>query len=116
METTPRAGAVILRQPTRSRLGFGLLGLAVVLVIVMPVTFVTILLGALATAVLAFDRRYGPLPAALLVMLALPYDRAADVFLPEIGGIPLRVQDGVIATGVILALPRIRSVGARHGR
>ena len=101
------------RHPRRTWLGFGLLFVTAALLIVLPVTIPTILVGALATGVLAFDRRFGPLPAALLVMLALPYDRAADLYLPEVAGVPFRVQDGVVATGIVLAMLRISGLRAR---
>ena len=67
-----------------------------------------LVLAAAATLLLSRDPRLGPLPAAMLVVLALPYDRAANNDLLRIAGLPLRPQDVAIGLGVVLALPYLR--------
>ena len=67
-----------------------------------------LVLAAAATLLLSRDPRLGPLPAAMLVVLALPYDRAANNDLLRIAGLPLRPQDMAIGLGVVLALPYLR--------
>ena len=67
-----------------------------------------VVLAAAATIIFARDPRLGPLPAAMLVVLALPYDRAANNDLLRIAGYPLRPQDVAIGLGILLALPLLR--------
>ena len=67
-----------------------------------------LVLAAAATIIFARDPRLGPLPAAMLVVLALPYDRAANNDLLRIAGYPLRPQDVAIGLGIVLALPLLR--------
>ncbi len=67
-----------------------------------------IALAGLATVLLARDRRFGPMAAALVVVLALPYDRAANSDLLRLAGVPLRPQDAAIAIGIVLTLPSVR--------
>jgi O-Antigen ligase len=106
---------------TRARLttivvivGWVCLALACVATVLFPVTLGTVALSFVATAALSVDRRFGPLPAALLVMLVTPYDRAANMFLPQIAGIPVRPQDAAILAGLILSVQRLRrdSIGS----
>jgi O-antigen ligase len=63
-------------------------------------------LAGAATVLLALDRRLGPLAAALMVLLAVPWGRGAEVGLPEIGGAPIRPHDVVAILGSLLILPR----------
>jgi hypothetical protein len=79
-------------------------------VIVAPPSVLTILLALGAWIALSRDRSLGPLPAALMVMLALPYDRAADVGVLRVAGVPIRPQDVVLAAALVVSLPRIRTV------
>ena len=65
--------------------GWVCLALACAATVLFPVTLGTVALSVVATAALSADRRFGPLPAALLVMLVTPYDRAANMFLPQSG-------------------------------
>lgn len=74
-------------------------------VMALPNNFITVQLAALATLLLAFDRRLGPLPAAMLVMLAVPVGRGAEVGLPRFGDYPYRPQDVAAIVGVALSLP-----------
>jgi hypothetical protein len=106
---------------TRARLstmvvmvGWVCLALACAATVLFPASLGTVALSLAATAALSLDRRFGPLPAALLVMLATPYDRAANVFIPRIADIPVRPQDAALLAGLLLSLPRIRprSIGS----
>ena len=94
--------------------GWLFLALACVATVLLPVTLGTVALSLVATVALSADRRFGPLPAALLVMLVTPYDRAANMFLPQIGDIPVRPQDAAILAGIVLSVPRLRrdSIGS----
>jgi len=101
--------------PTRARLttmvvivGWMCLALACASTVLFPASLGTVALSFAATAALSADRRFGPLPAALLVMLVTPYDRAANIFLPQVAGIPVRPQDAALLAGLILSVPRIR--------
>jgi hypothetical protein len=106
---------------TRARLstlvaivGWVCLALACAATVLFPASLGTVALSLAATAALSVDRRFGPLPAALLVMLAIPYDRAANMFLPRIADIPIRPQDAALLAGLVLSLLRIRprSIGS----
>jgi O-antigen ligase len=61
--------------------------------------------AAVATVGLALDRRLGPLPAALLVVLSIPWARGADTLTWELAGLPIRPHDAVIGIGLLGALP-----------
>lgn len=68
---------------------------------------------SIATALVAFialaaDRRFGIFGAAALLLVALPYDRAANSELLRVGGVPVRPHDVVAGAAILLALPRIR--------
>ena len=65
-------------------LGWASLALVVAGSVLFPVTGVHLALAVVATIGISTDRRFGPLPAALLVILAVPYDRAANIFLPRV--------------------------------
>jgi O-Antigen ligase len=100
---------------TRARLttmvvivGWICLALACASAVLLPASLGTVALSFVATVALSADRRFGPLPAALLVMLVTPYDRAANMFLPQIAGVPVRPQDAALLAGLILSVPRIR--------
>ena len=91
---------------TRNRvIAAAALALSAALVITLPPTPVTVIAAAIATLALAVDRRLGPLPAALLVALTLPWGRGADTLTFEIAGLPLRPHDAVIAIGMLGTLP-----------
>jgi O-antigen ligase len=83
-------------------------------VLLFPPTIVPIALAAVATALLALDRRLGALGAALLVVVALPFGRASDLDPVHIGSVPVHPQDVAIGVGLLLALPavatRVRAV------
>jgi hypothetical protein len=66
---------------------------------------VVVVMAAVATIALAGDRRLGPLPAALLVALTLPWGRGADSLTWDVAGVPVRAHDAVIGVGMLLALP-----------
>ncbi len=95
---------------TRSRrwLAWGSLAAAAAVAVVFEPGPWHLALAAAATLLLARDPRLGPLPAALLVVLALPYDRAANNDLLRVAGLPLRPQDLAIGLGILLALPALR--------
>jgi O-Antigen ligase len=65
----------------------------------------SVLAAAVATIAFATDRRLGPMPAALLVALAIPWGRGADTLTWEVAGLPIRPHDAVIAIGMLGALP-----------
>ncbi|MGH2383504.1 MAG: O-antigen ligase family protein [Candidatus Limnocylindria bacterium] len=82
--------------------------------IVLPPGWLTITLAVGAWISLSRDRTLGPLPAAVLIVLALPYDRAADIGVLRILGVPLRPQDAVIGLAFAAALPSILAVPSSH--
>ena len=73
--------------------------------ILLPPSPVAVVVAGVATIALAMDRRLGPLPAALLVVLTLPWARGADTLTYEVGGIPIRPHDVVIGVGMLASLP-----------
>ena len=89
------------------------LGAAIALSLAAPPTLLSVLLGIIAVVGLAREPRLGPLPAALLALIAIPYGRAADNDLAELAGIPLRFQDGVVLAAFVLALPALRHISFR---
>lgn len=89
--------------------GYGFLVWTLVIVLFLPNGWLPIWTSAAATALLAADRRLGPLPAAMLVMLAVPVGRGAEVGLPTLPGtdVPVRMHDAIGLVGVLIALPRV---------
>jgi O-Antigen ligase len=67
-------------------------------------------LAVVAYVLLALDRRYGILGAAVLVLLALPYDRSANSDLLRIASIPVRPHDVVVGLALIGALRGLRGL------
>ncbi|MGH2444665.1 MAG: hypothetical protein ACRDGD_01280 [Candidatus Limnocylindria bacterium] len=101
--------------------GYALLLWALTIVLFYPNGWLPIWLAGGATVLLSFDRKLGPLPAALLVMLAMPVGRGSEVGLPRIlGDVPVRAHDLVPLLGVILTVPavvrRLRYPRAIHWR
>ena len=89
-------------------LGYGLLLAALTLVLFVPNGWLTIWCAAGGAVLLSFDRKLGPIGAALLVMLALPVGRGSEVGLPRIGGdIPIRAHDVVPILAAVLAAPDV---------
>lgn len=104
----------IIRGPGRARAaavvaGYGFLLWTVVIVLFLPNGWLPVWTSAAATALLALDRRLGPLPAALLLLLAIPVGRGAEVGLPRLPGtdVPVRMHDAITLIGVGLALPAL---------
>ncbi len=93
--------------------GWVSLAMLVASIVLLPLTAVQIVLATVATVGLASDRRFGPLPAAVLVMLAAPYDRAANILLPRLFDIPVRPQDAALVVGLLLSVPRLRGASPR---
>jgi O-antigen ligase len=85
------------------------LAVTLVLTIVAPPTLLTVPLGFIAVVGLAREPRLGVLPAALLVILAVPYGRAADNGIPGIGGVPVRFHDAAVLAAFVMVLPRLRT-------
>lgn len=81
----------------------------IVLTIVAPPSLLTVPLGFIAVIGLAREPRLGVLPAALLVIVAVPYGRAADNGIPGIAGIPVRFHDAAVLSALVLTLPRLRT-------
>jgi hypothetical protein len=90
--------------------GLALLAVAALTVVVLPPSALTILLAFGAWLLLSRDRAFGALPAALVIVLALPYDRAADVGVLRIAGTPLRPHDVVLVAALAVGVPQIRRV------
>lgn len=106
----PAEDATLTPIPTPRLLGIALLLAAAASVIVLPPGWPTIVLAVLAWAALARDERMGALLAAVAVVLALPYDRAADVGVLRVAGFPLRPHDLVTGLAVLSALPALRRI------
>jgi hypothetical protein len=88
--------------------GYAFLLVAVAFVLFFPNGWAPVVLAGAATFLLSFDRKLGPLPAALLVMLALPVGRGSEVGLPRVlDDIPVRPHDLVPLVGVVLAAPAV---------
>ncbi|MGI8659227.1 MAG: hypothetical protein ACR2K4_10760 [Candidatus Limnocylindria bacterium] len=86
--------------------GYGFLLWAIAIVLFSPNGWLPVALAAASTALLSFDRKLGPIPAALFVMLALPVGRGSEVGLPRIlGDIPVRAHDVVPLVALALAGP-----------
>ena len=73
------------------------LGVAAALVVLFPPSPLTVVAAVVATIALATEPRLGPLPAALLVALVLPWGRGADTYTWEIAGLPLRLGGAIFA-------------------
>jgi O-antigen ligase len=99
------------------RLVIGGLALAAtaVQIMILPPGPVGVLTAAIATLALAADRRLGPLPAALLVALAIPWGRGADTLTWEVGGLPIRPHDAILGIGMLLAAPVLVRRRPRRG-
>ncbi len=110
-----RAGLWSLPISRAGALGSLTLGLALLAVLFLPNGWLQLALAALAALLLSRDRRLGPLPAAMLVMLAIPVGRGAEVGLPEVAGNPVRPHDVVAAIGLILGLAATISRLHREG-
>jgi hypothetical protein len=85
--------------------GYSLLMSALVFVLFLPNGWPPVILAGGAALLLSFDRKLGPIPAAMFVMLALPVGRGSEVGLPRIGDVPIRAHDIVPMVAVTLALP-----------
>jgi len=94
-------------------LGAAALGLGMVSSIMLPPAWWSVVLGAIAVFGLSRDMRLGVLPAALVVLIAVPYGRAADIELAEVVGIPLHFQDGVLAAAAVASVPVLRRIDVR---
>lgn len=80
--------------------------------VLLPAGWPAVLLAGAATVGLAADRRLGWLPAGLLVTIALPYGRGADVAPWMVAGYPLRPPDlaiGIALVGATVLLVRERA-------
>lgn len=97
--TMIRSGAIVI--------GYGLLVAATTILLFYPNGWPPALLAAGATALLAFDRKLGPVGAALFVMLALPVGRGSEIGLPRLGDVPIRPHDLAPLVGMALALPAV---------
>lgn len=100
---------------TRTAAGVVALVGAAGVTILFGTTPVSIVLAGIAVVLLAAHPTLGPLGAAAVVMLTLPYDRAANGYLPRIANIPIRTQDIAVAVGLLLCLPSIRLRRPRAG-
>ncbi|MGH2384352.1 MAG: hypothetical protein ACRDGB_04790, partial [Candidatus Limnocylindria bacterium] len=88
--------------------GYALLLATLANVLFFPNGWLPIWLAGGATALLSFDRKLGPIGAALMVMLAMPVGRGSEVGLPRIlGDVPVRAHDLVPMLGMVLAVPAV---------
>ena len=88
--------------------GYALLVWTIIIVLFLPNGWLPIVLAGGATLLLSFDRRLGPLGAALFVVLVLPVGRGSEVGLPRIlGDVPIRAHDLVPLVGVAMAIPAV---------
>lgn len=87
------------RSPSDWRLLVGGMALAAALlaVVALPPGWIPITLALVAAYGLAATPRLGWLGAGLLVALAIPYGRGADIEPLQLAGAPVRPQDGVLA-------------------
>ncbi len=90
------------------RLGALALAVTVAHVIALPAGVLPVLLAALAAFALGRVPALGALGGALVVVLAVPFGRGADVDVFAVGAIPIRPADAAILVGVLAALPAIR--------
>lgn len=96
--------------PLLRALAFGLLAIATLTYILLPPGWLQIILAIAVFALFARDRRFGVLGAAVLVLLSLPYDRAANSELLRVVGIPIRPHDAIVGLAFLLALPQLRAI------
>ncbi|MGQ0607591.1 MAG: hypothetical protein ACT4OQ_03900 [Chloroflexota bacterium] len=88
--------------------GYALLLATLGNVLFFPNGWLPIWLAGGATVLLSFDRKLGPIGAALMVMLAMPVGRGSEVGLPRIlGDVPVRAHDLVPMLGMVLAVPAV---------
>ena len=81
---------------------------------VLPPGWLQVGLAGLAFLLVARDRRFGVLGTATLLLLALPYDRAASNDLVRIASVPIRPHDLIAVVGLAASLPaalRLRRSG-----
>lgn len=88
--------------PLSGAVGWLLLLMAGGVSIASPPGWLAILLAGAAFVAFAKDPRLGPLPAGLAVILALPYDRAANSYLLHLAGVPVRPQDAVVVMALVI--------------
>lgn len=103
-----REGEEASSRSVRTMAGIVTLVVTAVLTIASGTTPVSIALSGISVVLLAGHPSLGPLGAAAIVMLTLPYDRAANGYLPRVATIPIRPQDLAVLLGVALTLPFIR--------
>ena len=105
-----RRAAALLRSGvlTASRASLIALALTTATHALLPASLLQIGLAVVAFTLFARDRRYGILGAAALLLLALPYDRAANNDLLRFGSIPVRPHDVVAGLAIVAALPGLR--------
>lgn len=97
----PREAAVLV--------GYGFLVWTLVIVLFLPNGWLPVGTAAMATALLTLDRRLGPLPAAMMLMLAIPVGRGAEVGVPRLPGtdLPVRMHDVIALVGIAASLPAV---------
>jgi hypothetical protein len=114
MTRTADPARILSREWRRGSIGWRVASGAVLLVLAaasvaaLPASWLAVGLATLATVGLAGSRRLGWLGAGLLVALALPFGRGADVAPFTIAGLPLRPHDGVIAVAALGGLTTVR--------
>ena len=93
--------------PLTTVLGGAALLLAVLAAVMLPPNLGSVALAGVATLLLSFERRLGPVPAALLVAIALPFGRAAAGEGTGIADIPIRAQDAIAGVALLVSVPML---------
>jgi hypothetical protein len=104
---TPFALPVSIPVPTL--VGLASLFVAAALQVLGPASWAGVGLAAVAALLLGLDRRFGPLGGGLIVLLALPYGRAADGLAVQLANLPVRPADAAVAVAVLVTLARWRT-------
>ncbi|MGH2407865.1 MAG: hypothetical protein ACRDF7_07310, partial [Candidatus Limnocylindrales bacterium] len=100
------------RRARRSTLLGGLaLSLAGALVVLTAPNWLLIASAGLAVLLLGTGQRLGFFGAGLLVLVALPFSRGADVLLLTIGDVPVRAQDAVVGVALLAAAVQVARAG-----
>lgn len=104
------AARTALSGPSRLSASVGGLALAIGVahVIALPAGLLPVVLAAIAAWGLGRSRLLGPLGGAMVVVLAIPFGRGADVDVLLIAGVPVRPGDAAIIVGLLATLPLLR--------
>lgn len=99
-----------LGMPLQRLTAFAALAATALAHVLLPAGWIQIIMSIAVFTLLARDRQFGVLGAAILVLLSLPYDRAANNELMRIAGIPIRPHDAIVGIAIFMILPRVRFI------